>query len=237
MEQAHDSLKQTARTAGLLYLLLAISAPYGIMYVSSQVVVRGDAVATASNIVEHEFLFRTGIVSHLFSQVMFVFLALVLYKLLKAVNTHLARIMVALVIVQIPIVFLLETLKFTSMMVFKGDALAGMPTEQAQNLAMMLLRSHGYGINILAIFFGLWLVPLGRLFYLSGFMPRILGVLLIVAGVGYTIDSLTFLLAPAYRGFTNTPALTLSGLGELSTLFWLLIKGVKTPETRLASQS
>ncbi len=222
-----NSDKKNARIAGLLYLLLAIIAPYGVMYVPSKTIVRGDAVATANNILANEFLFRTGIVSHLISVIIFLFLVLVLYRLLKQVNEHQAKLMVALVIVQIPIVFLIETFKITSLMILKGEVLKTLAPEQLQDLAMMFLKIHGYGLSMLEIFMGLWLIPFGQLVYKSGFIPRILGVLLLIAGIGYIVDSFTFMLFPNYRAFTFQPALIFSGLGELSTMLWLLIKGVK----------
>src|SRR6185503_18686548 len=101
MEEKTASLKKTARLAGLMYLLMGIPAPYALIYVPSKIIVHGDAAATANNILANEFLFRTGIVSQLISQTLFIFLVLVLYGLLKQVNEHQAKLMVALVIVSI----------------------------------------------------------------------------------------------------------------------------------------
>ncbi len=221
-------MKRTARLAGLLYLILGITGFYGIMYVSRQVIVPGDVAATTSKILSKEILFRTGIASHLISVVTFMSMAFVLYKLLRNVNAQQAKLMVALVVVQVPIVFLIETCRLTSLMTLKGEVLATLEPRQQQDLAMVLLKYHTYGIIVLEIFFGLWLVPFGLLVCRCGFIPRILGVLLIMAGAGYTIDSFTFILLPAYRSFTRIPALSLSAIGELSTILWLLIKGVRS---------
>jgi hypothetical protein len=111
-------------------------------------------------------------------------------------------------------------------MTLKGQVLTSLTLEQTQHLSMIFLKVHGYGIMTVEIFWGLWLVPFGLLVYKSGFIPRLLGVLLILAGIGYTLDSFTFILFPGYRAFTMPVAFTLSGLGEVSTIFWLLIKGV-----------
>ena len=235
MEGNNTSRKNTARLAGLLYLILAIAGFYGLMYVSRQIIVRGEAVATANNILANEFLFRTGIVIHLISATTFLFMGFVLYKLLKQVNEHEAKLMVALVVVQIPIVFILETCKITSLMILKGEVLKSLEPEQLQNLAFLFLKIHGYGIMTLEIFFGLWLFPFALLVYKSGFIPQILGVLLFIAGIGYTIDSLTSMLFPDYRTFTRIPAFTFSALGEISTILWLLIKGVKVQKPELIS--
>jgi hypothetical protein len=230
-----DSLKKTARQAGLLYLILAILGFYGLMFVSRQLYVKGNPAATADNILANEFLFRTGIVSHLLSSVAFLLLAFFLYKLLKEVNQHWARIMVGLVAIQTPIVFVMEALKVSAIMTLKGEVLKTLATAEAQNLAFVFIKIHGYGIMTLEIFFGLWLFPFAMLVYKSGFMPKVLGVLLFLAGIGYTVDSLTFLLAPAFRPYTMIPAFTLSGLGEIGTILWLLIKGVKDIKTELVS--
>ena len=231
MKQTVDSLKKTARLTGLLYLFLAITGAYSIMYVPSQTIVRGDAVATANNILANEFLFRTGIVIHLISVTLFLFLVLVLYRLLKQVNEHQAKLMVALVIVQVPIVFLIETCRITSLLILKGEVLKALDTEQLQDLAFLFLKVHGYGISTVEIFWGLWLIPLGQLVYKSGFIPRVFGVLLIIAGIGYIIDSFTFMLFPGIRVFTRQPAFIFSAIGEVSMILWLLIKGTKAQKT------
>ena len=113
-------LKKALRIAGLWYLMLAIAGSY-ILFVRSQTIVSGDAIATARNIVEKEFLYRTGIVSSLLSSVVFVFLVLALYKLFENVNLSKARLMVALVIVQVPISFAIETFNIAAVMIAKGE--------------------------------------------------------------------------------------------------------------------
>lgn len=135
--------------------------------------------------------------------------------------------MVALVVVQVPLVFLIEICRFTSLMILKGEAFKTLAPGEVQDFAMLFLKVHGYGIQIVEIFWGLWLIPFGQLVYKSSFIPRILGILLILAGVGYTLDSFTFMLFPKYREFTQIIAFTFSGIGELSIILWLLIKGVK----------
>jgi hypothetical protein len=226
MGEKVTSPKHSARLAGLLYLILGITGGYGIMYVPSQIIVRGNAAATTNNILANEFLFRTGIVSLLISSIIFVFLVLVLYRLLKQVNEHQAKLMVALVLVQVPIGFMIETFNITSLMIIKGEIMKALEPDERQNLAMLFLNIHRYAMITLEVFWGLWLIPFGQLVYKSGFIPRILGILLIIAGIGYTIDSLTFILFPNYRNLTSLPASIFSAIGEISTILWLLIKGV-----------
>lgn len=233
MEQK-SSLKKTARLAGLLYLFLVIGA-YGIMYVPSQIMVQGNAAATTNNILAKEFLFRTGIVSNLISPIMFVLLVLVLYRLLKQVNEFHAKLMVAFVIVQVPIGFLIETFNITSLMILKGEVMNALEPIQKQDLAMLFLKIHGYGMTTLEIFWGLWLIPFGLLVYKSGFIPRAFGVLLILNGIGYVIESLTFLLFPGYHSLVSQYTMVSYFIGEPPIMLWLLIKGVKEPEMKFSN--
>ncbi|EQB63075.1 MAG: hypothetical protein RBG1_1C00001G0654 [candidate division Zixibacteria bacterium RBG-1] len=226
MEEKTTSLKKTARIAGLWYLLLAITGAYSIIYVPSKIMVRGDAVATANNILANEFLFRTGIISDIISSTIFVFLVLVLYRLFKQVNERQAKLMVALVIVQIPAVFIMEAFNITSLMILKGEILKTFELTQRQDLAMLFLKINDYGVLTLEIFWGLWLFPLALLVYRSRFLPRFLGVWLIINGFAYLAISFTGLLLPRYEDVVSNiafPAL----FGELAFLLWILIMGAK----------
>jgi hypothetical protein len=227
MENRGNSLKKTAKLAGLLYLILIIAGAYNIFYVSSQTIVLVDVVTTAKNILSHEFLFRTGIISDIISNTIFVFLALVLYRLFKQVDENKAKLMVAFVIVQIPLVFIMEAFNITSLMIFKGEILKTFEPNQRQDLAMLFLKTNNYGSLTLEMFWGLWLIPFGQLVYKSGFIPRIFGILLIIAGIAYMIDSFVSILFPGYSSFVNQPTLLLVAIGEISITLWLLIKGVK----------
>jgi hypothetical protein len=227
MENKVYSLKKNARLAGLLYFGLIITGVFSIMYVSSQIIVQGDAIATAKNILAKEFLFRTGLINDLISNTIFVFLVLVLYRLLKQVNKNQAKLMVALVIVQIPVVFVMEAFSITSLMILKGELLKTFELSQRQDLAMLFLKINDYGIIALELFWGLWLIPFGHLVYKSRFIPRIFGIFLIIAGIAYIIDSFVTILYPGYSSYLNQPTLLLAALGELSITLWLLIKGVK----------
>jgi hypothetical protein len=198
------------------------------MFISSQIFVQGDAVATSRNMLTNEFLFRTGIFNDIFSNTIFVFLVLVLYRLFKQVNERQAILMVALVVVQIPAIFVMEAINITSLMIFKGELLQTFELSQRQDLAMLLLKINDHGMVVLEVFWGLWLLPFGQLVYKSGFIPRIFGILLISAGIAYIIDSSIFLLFPDYRAFVNQPTLLLVSIGEISITIWLLVKGVKT---------
>ena len=228
MEVNSSSLKNTARLAGLLYLFLIITGVYGIMYIPSQIFVPGDTATTSKNILSNEFLFRTGAITDIISNTIFVFLVYVLYRLFKRVNEHQAKLMIALVLVQIPAVFIMEALNITSLMILKGEILKTFELSQKQDLAMLFLKINDYGTLTLEMFWGLWLLPFGLLVYKSGFIPRILGILLLIAGIAYMIDSFISLLFPIYGVYVNQPTLLFAAIGEISITLWLLIKGVKT---------
>ncbi len=161
MENKVYSLKKTARLAGLLYLIWIITGLYAMFYIPSQINIRADAVTTAQNILSNEFLFRTSIINDLISSTIWVFMVLVLYRLFKPVNERQAKLMVALVIVQIPVVFIMEAFNITSLMILKGEILKTFELSQRQDLAMLFLKINEYGVLALEIFWGLWLFPLG----------------------------------------------------------------------------
>ena len=229
MEEKINSRKKTARFAGLLYLLLVIIFPYGLIYVPSQILITGDAAATADNLFTNEVLFRTGIVSSLIAQVLFVLLVLVLYRLLKEVDEHQAKFMGALVIVGVPIAFIGEVFNISSLMIVKGSMLESTEPEQVHDLVTVLLKLGSNITQMVQLYWGLWLIPFGLLVYKSGFIPKILGVLLILNGIAYMILCFTFLLIPDYQTYIiriSMPFLLL----EVPIVLWLLIKGVKVKQ-------
>ena len=236
MENQANSLKKTARIAGLLYLLVIITGVYGIMFISSKINVRGDAATVANNILSNEFLFRTGIINDFISNIAFMFVVLALYRLLKQVNEHRAKFMVALVIIQIPTVFIMEAFNMTSLMIFKGQIFNAFELAQRQDLAMLFLKINEYGMMTLELFWGLWLIPLAQLVYKSGFIPRIIAILLMINGIAYMIDSFVYMQLPNYHFFTSRYLLLFIIPGEISITLWLLIKGIKNNTPSIVKQ-
>jgi hypothetical protein len=223
-----DSTKNTAKLAGLLYLILTICGLFNLLYVPSKIMVHEDAAATAKNIIANEFLFRTSTICDILSNITFIFLALVLYRLLKQVNERQANTMVVLVLVQIPVVFIMEALNISSLMIFKGEILKSFELNQRQDVAMSFLKINSSMTLTLEVFWGLWLIPFGQLVYKSSFIPRILGILLILGGIAYLIESFTGLLLPKDVSTVNQFTFVFYSLAEISTMLWLLIKGVKS---------
>lgn len=223
----HPTVK-AARIAGAWYLSLAV-APFGLIYVPRTLIVRGDATATAKNILASEMLFRMGIVTELASAVFFVLLVMALYRLLSDVNRNRARLMVGLVLVSVAITFVNVVNNIAALTLFRGadfPYLSVLDKPQREALGMLFLGLHSQGLRVNQIFWGLWLVPFGLLVMRSNFLPRILGVLLVVNGFAYVAISLTWLLLPAYGSVAFNAAMP-ALLGELWIMLWLLIKGAR----------
>lgn len=232
-----DSRQRTARLAGALYLLACLPAPFFLLYVPGLVTVRGDATATALAIRAHETLFQLNVLAHLCNLVLFIFLALALYRLLSPVDRMRAGLMVVLVLVSLPISFMGLLADLGILVLLRGgDHLAAFSGDQLDSLAYFLLVMRGKASVIAQIFWGLWLLPFGLLILRSGFIPRLLGVLLIVNGVAYPVMSLTALFFPAYGGMVwdaMLPAL----LGELWVMLWLVIRGAPPTEASPARRA
>jgi len=213
---------KTARIAGILYLLVAVLGIFNMMYGPSSLIVLGDAATTVNNIMASESLFRLGIVNDLAAQTVGILLVLFLYKLLKPVSKTQASLMVIFALVGIPIVMLNLLNQFAALLLLSGaDYLTVFAADQLQALVMLFLNLDEHGFMIAHIFWGLWLFPMGYLVFKSGYIPRILGVLLIIGGFGYLIDFVTFFFFPSFG-----PIKMFTFIGELLLPLWLLIKGV-----------
>ncbi len=221
------SLGKTARIAGGLYLLITMAGLFTLIYVPGRLVVRGDPAATADRILAAQALYRADIFVGLLSSVVFAFLALALYRLLKEVNEVQAALMVILVLVQIPQSFLNEVNQLAVLALVRGaDFLSVFDKPQRDALAMLFLHLNDQGTTLSQAFWGLWLFPLGWLVYRSGFLPRVLGIWLLVNGAAYLVNCFTGLLLPDHLQLVSTitfPAL----LGEVAFMLWLLVMGVR----------
>ena len=221
-----NPIQKTARLAGLLYLAIAALAVFGLVYVPAMLLVPGDAAATANNIVASESLFRLGFMSNLITFTVNVFVAVLLYKLLKPVNRGIASLMVILILIGLAIGMLNELNQFAALLILGTDHLSAFTAAQSQVLAALFLDLYQHGFNIAHIFWGLWLFPMGYLIFRSGFLPRVIGVLLIVAGLGYLVDFTLFFLVPDV--VLNVSNFTF--VGEVALLLWLLIRGVNVEQ-------
>lgn len=214
-----NSVNKTARLAGALYLLLAPLGILGILYVPNTLIVDGNLAATASNILANESLYRLSILSALAVQIVNLFVVLVLYTLLKPVNRNVGRLMVIFLFLGIPIAMLNEVNSAAALLVIHG-------TEPVYELMALFLEMHEFGIQLAGIFWGLWLFPMGYLVYKSNYIPKLIGVLLMIGCFGYLLDSVLFILAPGL-GVTVSQ---FTFIGEIALPLWLIIKGVNVAQ-------
>jgi hypothetical protein len=219
--------RKQARIAGLLYLLASIPAFFAWVYVPNKLIVTGDATATANRVRASETLLRLSIGSELIGLIVFIFVVLALYQLFKSVSEKHALAMATLLLISLPISFLSVVNEMAALVVVSGASfLSGFDQPQLDTLAYLFFRLHGQGFVVAQIFWGLWLFPFGVLVIRSGFIPRFLGYLLFIAGVGYIANSLAALLLPAQRDLVARFADILQ-MAELPIIFWLLIWGAK----------
>lgn len=224
-----NSTKNTARLAGLFYLLAAVTGGFGLFYIRSYVIVPGDAAATAANIVASEFLFRAAIVSNLFSQVFLFLFGLTLFHLFKEVHKLLATVFLTSILMTVAVAVVNQLNNFGALLVLSQlDYLSVFNPEQLNALSMIFLRLNNSGQGLLEIFWTPYFFSFGLLIIKSRYLPRILGILLMVMSVGYAINVFTKFLIPQFHPamFTRL-AMTLGALGGIPTIFWLLIKGAK----------
>jgi len=225
-----ESTKRQLRIAGLLYVLVAITGPIGLIYVPGKVYEPGDATATAEHLRSLEPLVRLGIASELFHQVVEIFMVLILYDVFKPVSRTLARQLAVLGLIPIAIVFL-NVLNEVAALIFASGAhyLAVFDKTQLDSLALVFIRLHQQGFQVAAVYWGLWLFPLGLLILRCGFIPKVLGISVMIGGAGYVLGSIVALVLPQY----TTPFGDIAGileLGELPIIAWLAIWGARVRE-------
>lgn len=216
--------KTTAHVSGLLYLVVVLTGIYSLAYVPKTLFVWDDAALTFKNITASETLFRSGILSSMVCYTAFLFLPIFLYRLLRQVNEFQAGIMVALAMASVPIAFMNLQHKLAVLSVISGN-----PTPVLENQVMFYLNQYDNGILIATLFWGLWLFPFGYLVYRSGFLPKILGILLMLGCLGYLTNLTGNILIKDYAAlgiskFVSLPA----SIGEIGICLWLLIIGVKS---------
>lgn len=223
-----SSRQATARQAGVTYFLFMVVSIID-QFFFPKILVPGDAAATAANLAAGELTYRLGIVLGLAVHVVFLFLVVLLYRLFKDVDETQAMLMVVLVSVGVAVALANMLNRFAPLLLL-GDAeyLSVFTRPQLEALAMEAIRFRGSGAAVPMAFWGLWLFPFGLLVMKSDFLPRVLGLLLVVAGIGYLAGSFATIAIPGQRQLLSR-FLTPLYLGEVPIIFWLLLKGVKTP--------
>ena len=237
-DDAMRTVQQQARHAGVLYFVMGLIAPIGLLVVPDAIVVSGDATATAENIRESGELLRLGIATDLVHQVIAIFLVLALYRLFKPVSVTLARQLVVLgALVSVPIVFF-NTLNYLAALSLTSgaDFLSVFGQPELDALAYLFMRLHARGLTVASVFWGLWLFPFGLLAIRSGFIPPVFGYLLFVAGFGYLASATSILVLPELSPFVSKFAMLLYTC-ELPIIFWLLIRGARGPAAAMPAST
>jgi hypothetical protein len=232
------STHNPGRVAGFWYLLLVLAGPLRLIYIPTKLFVHGDATATASNIAAHEWLFRFGIVTDLAGAVILIFLTLALYRLFQGVDKNLAVLVVILGGIMPALIYFVGVVYDAGALtlVRGADFLSVFDKPQRDALAMLFLRLRDHQNTAAEILWGLWLFPLAILTYRSRFLPRFLGVWLIINGFAYVLLSLTGELLPEYYGkvfLFSQPAM----FAEIAFMLWLVIKGAQPPAPAAAASS
>jgi len=220
------SKNNIARLAGFTYLILVITGIFYLLYVPKQFVVWNDAVATANNILNDEFLFRLGIFVGIISNITFLILPFILYKLFESVNKTCALLMVVLAVVSIPFSLAYTINLLDILTLLDGDQyLATFEVEQIHTQVMLALNSYYNGMSIVKVFWGLWLFPFGYLAFKSNYLPKIFGIALMMGCFSYLIKFTVGILFPEIDipSFVRYP----SAFGEIGICLWLLIMGIK----------
>lgn len=219
--------KMTARIAGLLYLIYIVVHISADVIGRSSIIVYGDAAATAKNILASAWQFRIGFMLDLFAAVLFLLTAWALYKLLKSVNENMALLFLLLNAGGVALQAVSDLFLPVSQMFLSGaDYAKAFQPDQLQALAMSFLYLYKNGFTIAQIFYGAWLFPLGYLVFKSGFLPRILGIVLIIHCCTWLMTSLQFFLFPGFTAIAYV-SYPLGFIAEFGLSLWLLIMGAK----------
>jgi hypothetical protein len=221
-------LRKTARTAGFWYLALAVVGAFCLIYIPAKIMVKGNVEATIANILANETLFRIGILGSLVSQIPFIVTALYLYRLFKDVEVRYARLMVAIVLTSVPLAFFSGLIDVAALMCAKGpDYLGTFSQPQLHAMAFFFIKLNQECSFFGGFISGLWLLPLGVLVFKSKFIPKILGILLLLNGVCYVVDSTFGLLLPDSHELVQKVLMAPLIVGELTFMLWLAIIGVR----------
>lgn len=233
-----SSTSNPGRVAGIWYLLLAVNGPLSLIYIPNKLFVAGDAAATVSNIAAHEWLFRIGMISDLIGAVILIFLVMAFYRLFKDVSQYLAVLVIIFGGVMPALINIINVVTSESvLMIARGwDLVAVFDKPQRDALAMLLLHLHHRTNTAAELLWGVWLIPLAVLVYRSRFLPKFLGVWLVINGLAYVVLCFIGFLTPEYASklfLVFQPAL----FGELALVLWLLIKGGKPRTTYAAAMA
>ncbi len=226
-QMAGATSRSLARIAGGLYLIVIVGGFFAVGYVPGAIVVSGDAVATARNILAHELLYRLGLAVHAMILLCNIPLAVIFYDLFRVVNRRVSLFVAFFTLVGSAIEGLNLLNQFAPLLLLGGGRyLSAFTSEQLQSLAYIPLELQTIGFNLALVFFGLYGLSIGYLIFKSTFLPRILGVLMVIGGLCYLTNSLATFLSPGFAASLFPYIQVPSGVAELSLTLWLLIAGL-----------
>ena len=236
LRTADDSPQMYARLAGFLYLYIIVAALAAEFFVRGTLIVTGDAAATGRNILASETLFRAGLAGELLTCVCDVAIAAILYILLRPANRNLALLATFMRLAFIA-VYAPSKLFLVAALVLLGGAgyLQALEPEKLQALAYAAIRVHGLGYGVSLLFFGVHCALIGYLVYVCGYLPRIIGTLLVIGGLGYSAFSVVQVLDPALAARLFPWILLPAFPAELGLCLWLIVKGVDVEQWRASA--
>jgi hypothetical protein len=215
-----------ARTAGAFYLVTVITGLFAEVAVRGNVIVTDDAAATARNILASENLWRLGFAADIVGGAAYVVVTMLLYELLKPVSRSISLLAAFFSLVGIAIGGIAALGHLAPLLLLKDGFLSSFNTTQLQALALLSLKLHARGYWICLVFFGFYEAILGYLIFRSGFLPRLLGVLVSLAGLAFVTNSFALVVAPSVGKALNPSLLLVDSVGEIALTLWLLIMGV-----------
>jgi hypothetical protein len=216
-----------ARLAGLFYLATIVTGGFAEFFSRAGLMVSGNAGATAHNILAHEMLFRLGLASDLLMSAAYVGVTLLLYLLLKPVSRSVSALAAFFSLIGIAVVAANSIDHAAALVFLKAQTFTtALSPDQLNALAYGFLRLHGQGYNIASVFFGFYCVLIGWLIVRSNFIPRAVGVLMMVAGASFLVDVFAIVLYPPLANYLNAYTSIASLVGEGSLTLWLLVFGL-----------
>jgi hypothetical protein len=225
---AETSPRLKARMAGVFQGLEGLTFTFGQVIVLGKLVVFHDAAATAANILGHQPLFRLGFASCVMGVGFHTVWGFLFYELFKVVNRRLSLLAAFVVLVACAVQAVTTLLYIAPLSILTdGPSMSAFSVPQLQMLALLFFRLNGYAFDIYLIFFGLWCVLIGYLIFRSAFLPRILGVLLAIDGLGWMLY-----LSPPLAAHLFPLIATAAGLAEIPLEFWLIVAGVNAQRWR-----
>lgn len=224
-----NSPRLYARIAGILYLYIFVAGTFAQLFVRSTLVVSTDAEATAKNIIANETLFRIGFSGELLHLVFDVIVAVIFYGLFKSIDRHIALI-AAFMRLSCDIILAVASLShFVALkLLSNADYLNTIPSDQLHTLALLAMKLHGDTYAISLIFFSFACLSLGYLIFISRYLPKAIGILMIVAGILYFVISITHFLNPELSATITSTLFVPIFIAEFALTMWLIVKGVNT---------